>query len=296
MRAPLAQRLVARFRLDRRLAVAGLAAMAGPLALAAAPAAAQPLNTFATATLTHSTNFGGSPATRSVSLDNNVNPGIIPLNPSSSVFQLPNATLSNGGASTTARAGISLFSDPTNFGVRFTPGTRVTQTGNTNPASSTASSITITFDTRWFIESPYGPSISAGGSLNLSGTLGVGSQSYVRANLSAVFEYDSSGGSNWTGLRSPIASAPFYNQNGVPTGTTNFLASPSNMTAATPGTLGIGWSVHIAGTLTLLLHNDPGDLASVDVNFAELGLPIPAPAPAAALGLGALVAARRRRC
>lgn len=276
-----------RSRSAAALSVAAATVAAAPAALA--QTAGFPQIAGGTVTIAHNSNLGGTNNTRSVSFD----AVGLPLNPSVSPFQLAQGSLSNGNAVSTARAGVSLFSSPTGFGLRVSPGSRVTQSGNTNPSAATASMVLITFETIWNIgANGFGPGLTAGGALSLAGTLGTGSNSFVQANLFATFDRIPGGAGDFQPIRSAIESSPFFRQTGVPSGPSNFLGNPSNFQPASPGAFTNNDQIRIAGTIAIMIHNEPGDDASTDFFFESA---VPAPGAVALLGIAGIAAGRRRR-
>jgi MYXO-CTERM domain-containing protein len=207
----------------------------------------------------------------------------------STTYQLPSATLSAGGASSSARAGIGWVNESNFSGLAFATGTNLTQRGNTNTSAATASSLQIDFDATFFIEAGL-ESATAGGNFGLTGSIPTGGAAFTSVTLIANFEYTF--GTSPMSLRGPISPSPFFFRSTAGT----FTFSGRDIVSTTPGTLSPGGSIRMFGSLIIRVHND-NDEASVELTEGGVlgGDNIPAPGAAGLLGLMGLAATRRRR-
>ncbi len=235
-------------------------------------------------TITHRGNFGGNADVRTFSSEN------IPAY-SSSVYQYSAPTgnpITNGTATSTARAGIGYVIGSNYLGLSFPGGTNITQRGNSNSAPSTASSMQIDFSATFQINDTPFTNTTAGAFFGLLGNLPTGGTAFAELIVDATFTYTRPENDPQS-LRSPITPTPFFFRSAPG----SFTFSRTDVTSTNPTTLAVGSTVRIDGFIRFRVHNDL-DEASIETD-GEGGTSVPAPSGALALGLAGMLAARRRR-
>ncbi len=271
-------------------------ALALSAAAIAAPALAGPVFLGGTATITHASNFGGSPPSATTGAFT------IPAY-SSTVYQYQTTSstaLTNGTATSTARAGIGYVAGANNLGLSFAGGTNLTQRGNSNPDPLTASTLRIDFDATFRIDGTPFTNTTAGASFGLLGNLPTGGTAFTDFVVSATFYY-AAPASEPLSMRVPIAPTPFFSR----TAAGSFTFSGSDIRPSTPSTLVVGSTVQITGFIQFRVHNDMDEaLLEIDNRNREGTIAVSSslvPTPGAAIagfaslaGLG-LLSTRRRR-
>lgn len=233
--------------------------------------------------ITHSSNFGSTPASNTASVST------IPVY-SPSAFQY-SGTLSAGTTVSGARLGIGHVTTPSFVGLSLATGTNLTQRGNTNPSPTTASSLRVDFTARWEVTAGgFGPGLQAGASMAILGSLPAAASAFVEVIVSANFSYFPDGDDIGIPLRGPINPTPFLFRN---TGGL-FNLTQSDLLPVTPGTLSVGDRFQISGFIQFRVHNENEEV-SIETREFNNGAPVPAPGAASALALVGLFAARRRR-
>lgn len=249
--------------------------------------------TSGSATITHTGNLGGAMDVRTINVSTipSINLGSpVPLQYN------PSTPISNGLAISRGRAGLASTVSPTVFGLQFAPTTLLTQSGNSNPSPAAASVLRYDFNASWLIQgAPYGPGSTAGLQLSLIANVPASASAFTEVIAQVNFTYIASPGGPSALLRTAIPTTPFFYQKLTPG---SEIATPSNITAALPGTLAVGAVVMIEGFLQFRVHNDMNE-ASVELIGGGASptdpTAVPAPGLAGMLVMGGVLAARRRR-